>query len=76
MTSGGPDLIAAEAARKALSAGQEQAAHAREAGIERAQLDRAELRELERSELYAATPRPSRPSRLRTIVDRLLRRSA
>ena len=71
----GPNPIAAEAARKALNPDQERAAHAHDAGVEQAQLDKAELRELERSELYGEIRQPPQPSRLRGILDRLLRRS-
>jgi hypothetical protein len=71
----GPNPIAAEAARKALNPDQERAAHAHDAGVEQAQLDKAELRELERSELYGEIPQPPQPSRLRGILDRLLHRS-
>jgi len=76
MTGTGPNPISAEAARKALNPDQERAAHAHDAGVEQAQLDLAELRELERSELYGETPQARQPSRLRSILDRLFRRSA
>jgi hypothetical protein len=76
MTATGPNPISAEAARKALNPDQERTAHARDADIEQAQLDRAELRELERSELYGETPQARQPSRLRSMLDRLFRRSA
>ena len=77
MTGTGPNPISAEAARKALNPDQERAARAHDAGVEQAQLDLAELRELERSELYGETPRAARqPSRLRMILHRLFGRSA
>lgn len=73
---GGPNPgIPGEAARKALNPSQDQAAHEHEAKAERALLDTAELRELERSELYGATPEVAVRSRGRRLVDRLLRRS-
>ena len=74
MTATGPSPISAEAARKALNPDQERTAHARDAGVEQAQLDKTELRELERSELYGKTSQIRRPSRLRSILDRLFRR--
>jgi hypothetical protein len=72
----GPGPIGAESARKALNPDQERAVHEREASVERAQLDKAELRELERSEPYGETTQDRPPSRLRSILDRLFRRSA
>jgi hypothetical protein len=72
----GPNPIPAEAARKALNPDQERTAHAHDAGVEQAQLDKTELRDLERSELYGETPQAHQPSRLRSILDRLFRRSA
>jgi hypothetical protein len=74
MAGSGPNPISAEAARKALNPDQERAAHAHDVAGEQAQLDKAELRELERSELYGETPRPRQSSRLRSILDRMLRR--
>jgi hypothetical protein len=73
MAGPGPNPIAAEAARKALTPDQ-RAADAHDASVERARLDQAELRELERSELYGETPQARQPSRLRSILDRLFRR--
>ena len=69
----GPNPISAEAARKALNPDQEGAANEHEADADQALLDKAELQELERSELYGETPRSGQPSRLRTILDRLVR---
>src|SRR5678815_4216592 len=74
MASSGPNPISAEAARKALNPDQERAAHAHDVAGEQAQLDEAELRELERSNLYGETPRARQPSRLRSIIDRMLGR--
>ena len=74
MAGTGPNPIPAEAARKALNPDQERTAHARDAGVEQAQLDKMELRELERSELYGQTSQIRQSSRLRSILDRLLRR--
>jgi hypothetical protein len=71
----GPNPISAEAARKALSPDPEGAAHADDSGVEQAQLDKAELRELERTELYGETPEAVQPARRRSFLDRLLRRS-
>jgi hypothetical protein len=74
---GGPPGIWGEATRKALSSGQEAAAREHEASAERALLDAAELRELERSELYGGTPEVHvTPSRRRRLIDWLLRRSS
>jgi hypothetical protein len=81
MAIGGPNPgIWGESVRKALTPGEERAAHGHETGVEQAMLDKAELQELERAELYGATPldeapQVSQPSRLRGIVDRILRRS-
>jgi len=78
MAMGGPNPgIWGESVRKALNASGERDAHEQEAGVEQALLDKAELRELERSELYGETPRAARqPSRLRRILDRMFGRSA
>ena len=65
-----------ESVRKALNPSQERDAHEHEVGVKHALLDKAELRQLERSELYGETPQARQPSRLRTILDRLFRRSA
>jgi hypothetical protein len=65
-----------EAVRKALNPDAERDANEHDAGVERALLDKAELQELERSELYGETPRTRQPSRLRRILDRNVRRSA
>jgi hypothetical protein len=65
-----------ESVRKALNPDEERAAHEHEAGVEQALLDKAELQQLERSELYGETPQTRQPSRLRGILDRLFRRSA
>jgi len=78
MAMGGPNPgIWGESVRKALNATGERDAHEQEAGVEQALLDKAELRELERSELYGETPQAARqPSRLRCFLDRVFRRSA
>jgi hypothetical protein len=70
----GPNPISAEAARKALNPDQERVAHAHDVAGEQAKLDEADLRELERSELYGETPRTRQRSRLRSIIDRVRRR--
>jgi hypothetical protein len=67
---GGPNPISAEATRKALNPDQERAAQAHNTSIEQAELDKAELRELEQSELYGKTPPASRRSFLRFASDR------
>jgi len=74
---GGPNPgIWGEAARKALNSSQEAAAQEHEASAERALLDTAELREVERSELYGQTPDVHvTPSRRRRLIDWLFRRS-
>jgi hypothetical protein len=63
-----------ESVRKALNPDQDQDAQEREASVERALLDTAELRELEGSELYGEAPQARQPSRLRSFLDRLIRR--
>jgi hypothetical protein len=65
-----------ESVRKALNPSEERHAHEHEASVERSLLDKAELQELERSELYGRTPRARQPSRLRSFLDRVFRRSA
>jgi hypothetical protein len=65
-----------ESVRKALNAGEERAAHEQEASVEQGLLDTAELQELERSEFYGGKPEARQPSRLRSILDRVFRRSA
>jgi hypothetical protein len=76
MASGPNPGIWGESVRKALNPSEERDADEHEASVEQALLDEAELRQLERSELYGETPRARQPSRLRNIVDRLFRRSA
>jgi len=77
MAMGGPNPgIWGESVRKALNASGERDAHEQEAGVEQALLDKAELRELERSELYGETPQAREPSLLRRILDRMFGRSA
>lgn len=63
-----------EPVRKALTAGQGRDAQEHDADAERALLDAEELRELERSELYGATPQVRQRSRLRSLLDRLIHR--
>jgi hypothetical protein len=79
---GGPNPgVWGESVRKALNPDEERSAHAHEAGAEQQMLDTAELQELERSEFYAEapqareTPEARQPSRLRSILARILRRS-
>jgi hypothetical protein len=68
-------VIWGEAVRKALNPGAERDATENDAGVEQALLDKEELRELERSELNGETTRAPQPTRLRSILDRLVRRS-
>jgi hypothetical protein len=75
MSGQGPNPIWAETVRKAFSADQP-AAIEHDTAVEQAELDKAELRELERSELYGETAHAPQPSRLRSILDRLRRRSS
>jgi hypothetical protein len=71
-----------ESVRKALNSDEERHAHDNEAGAERALLDTAELRDMERSEFYGETrpvsaPAPvSQSSGLRGFLARLFGRSA
>lgn len=65
-----------ESVRKALNPSDERHAHEHEASVEQALLDTAELQELERAELYGETPQARQPSRLRSILARMLRRPA
>ena len=75
MSGQGPNPIWAETVRRAFSADQA-AAIQHDADVEQSELDKAELQEMERSELYGeAAPRPQQ-SRLRSVLDRLLRRSS
>ncbi len=64
-----------EAVRKVIASRQDRAAQEHEANAERALLDAAELREVERAELYGRTPQVREPSRRRRFLDWLLRRS-
>lgn len=75
MSGQGPNPIWAETVRLAFSADQE-AAIQHDADVEQSELDKQELRELERTELYGETSRAKQPSRLRSVLDRLLRRSS
>jgi len=76
MAFGGPNPgIWGESVRKALNHSEERDAREHEAGVDQALLDKAELRELERSELYGETPQARQPSRLRSLLDRVFRRS-
>jgi hypothetical protein len=68
-------VIWGEAVRKALNPGAERDANEVDAGVEQALLDKEELREMERSELYGESIRAPQPTRLRSIVDRLVRHS-
>ncbi len=83
MTFGGPNPgIWGDSVRKALNPGGERDAHEHMASDEQALLDTEELREVERSELDGGTPQAGetplapQPSRLRSIVARIFRRSA
>ncbi len=72
----------ADAVRNALNPSEERAARAHETGAEQAELDKAELRELELSGVYGQTPPPpettqgSQPARLRSVLRRIFHRSA
>ena len=73
--------IWADSVRKTLNPNEERAARARETGAEQAKLDKAELRELELSGVYGQTPEADetqapQPSRLRSALARIFRRSA
>ena len=76
-----PPGIWADSVRKALNPNEERAARAHETGAEQAELDKAELRELELSGVYGQTPaareatQPTQPSRLRSALARIFRRS-
>ena len=76
-----PPGIWADSVRKALNPNEERAARAHETGAEQAELDEADLRELELSGVYGQTPaareatRPTQPSRLRSALARIFRRS-
>jgi hypothetical protein len=63
-----------EAVRKALNPDAERVANEHDAGVERALLDKAELQELERSNLYREPPPARQTSRRRSILDRIVRR--
>jgi hypothetical protein len=77
MSSGGPNPgIWGESVRKALNSDQDQVAQEHQASGERALLDAEELRDLERSSLYGETRQSREPSRRRSLLDRLLRRSS
>ena len=76
MTSGPNPGIWGESVRKVLNSSEERDADEHEAGVEQALLDKAELRQLERSELYGEASQARQPSRLRSVLDRLFRRSA
>jgi hypothetical protein len=71
-----------ESVRKALNSSEERDARDHETGAEQVQLDKAELRELERSELYGVapqareTPQARQLSRLGGIFAQIFRRSA
>ena len=76
MTGSGPNPgISGEAIRKALGPEQGAAANQHQASEERAALDEAELRALERVEYYGETPTPEPgPTPRRSLLDRLLGR--
>lgn len=77
MAFGGPNPgIWGDSVRKALNPSEERDAHEHEASVEQALLDKAELRELERSGSYGETPQARQPSRLRGIFARMFGRSA
>jgi hypothetical protein len=83
MAFGGPNPgIWGDSVRKALNPGGEQDAHEHMTSDEQALLDAEELREVERSERYGEAPQAGaialapRPTRLRSIVARIFRRSA
>ena len=72
MAVSGNPAIWGEAVRKFLLASQDRAAQEHQASDERARLDVAELKELERAEFYGEAP--SIPEYRRSLLDRLLRR--
>jgi hypothetical protein len=82
MTFGPNPGIWADAVRKALNPKDERAARAHETGAEQAELDKAELRELELSGVYGQTPPADeanvarQPRRPPGFLARLFRRSA
>jgi hypothetical protein len=83
MAFGGPNPgIWGDSVRKALNPNEERDAGDHQTGAEQMLLDKAELRELERSELYDETPQARetpearQPSRLRSILARIFRGSA
>jgi hypothetical protein len=81
MTIGGPGLWG-DSVRKALNPNEERAARAHEIGAEQALRDKEELRELELSGAYSQTPlfrettEDRQPSRIRSALARIFRRSA
>jgi hypothetical protein len=83
MAFGGPNPgIWGDSVRKALNPNEERGAHEHEAGAKQLLLDKAELRELERSGVYGEpppaqeTPQARQPSRLRSLLARVFRRPA
>jgi len=82
MTFGPNPGIWADAVRKALNPNGERAARAHETGAEQAELDKAELREVELSGVYTETPQPREATqsrltpRLRNAIARIFRRSS
>ncbi len=83
MTMGGPNPgLWGDSVRRALNQNDGDGARAHEASAEQSRLDDAELREFERSGVYGEIPQARetsnarQSSRLRSIVDRILRRSA
>src|SRR6476660_6558769 len=76
-----PPGIWADSVRKALDPSAERAARAHETDAEQAELDNAELRELELSGVYGDTPpvreapEPTEPRRLRSAFARIFGRS-
>ena len=74
----GPPGIAADAARKALTPDEVATAHGNDVARDQAQLDEAELREVEGAEYYHHTPRaempPVRRNPVRAFVSRVLHR--
>ena len=80
MGSGPNPGIWGDAVRKALNPNEERGARAHETGAEQALLDKAELQELELSGVYSEPPQSpeatpgDRPSRLRALIDRMVRR--
>jgi hypothetical protein len=74
VTHGPNPSIVGEAIRKAVGSNEVQAARRRDGAAERAKLDAAELRELERAEGYGGAADRSVPTAKRNLLARLFGR--